>query len=103
MFQNARVHIFGAVTVSVEPFFMVSGGVSEIPALQGGVEPESYFYYGLFNKTHAHGRGIPPGIICAYWTEHWHFFWLIQVYEYDTFIIYPSGSMIPTGACYYGS
>ena len=68
-------------------FFHGIWGSSAIPAPQGGVDPESNFYYGLFNKTHAHGRGIPPGIICACWTEHWHFFlvnigiWILYIYH----------------------
>ena len=63
--SNVCVRLVGAVTLRVEPVGMVSGGVRAPPEIQRGVDPNCCLSYFLFSHTHAHGRGLPVGIIWA--------------------------------------
>ena len=75
--RHVWVHLFGKVPVSVEPFWMVSGGVSSPPSIQQVIDPTCWISYGLFGYTHVTRHGIPVGILWAILDGKWREF-LIQ-------------------------
>ena len=80
---------------------MVSAGVSSPSTIQGVIDPDHFFSFGLFSHTHTYVWSILPGIIFYLWMYYWYLFLfrpgscIFYIFHFYAWFQYPPWNFTP--------